>query len=327
VVAELPDDVSMDLGDFGVEDECDSEEEEAARKPVSWAPTAWVLVAAISAGYTALFFKSVAEVVAGASTARSPPWLHWQTWALVIVAFTNAPFELHCLNLALRVGDAVSVVPMYLSLGMVAQLTTGAVFFQEFRGFDSGLAIAEFLCSVALTLASVVAMSRARAEAEQQGESDIMVAVASMHNGEATDGGESGAPLPHSPAAASPAAVPGRPATAAQAPRVRPQLKDALLVASEELSMHSVGIAGHPKVNSWSTPRGDKDGGRFVTASCSGFGGAIECLDAYREARLRLSVPGGGRNRSAAGYPSTPLACENRRSESVPVFPNRTQSL
>jgi len=128
-------------------------------------PVAWALMAAVSAGYTALFFKCIAQLIAGAAMGGGTPfWQCWETYVLVAAAFSCAPSELHCLNLALQSGEAISVVPMYLSMGMLAQLTTGAVFFQEFKDFKSTRDMVKFAASVAFTLCSVVAMAKARAD-------------------------------------------------------------------------------------------------------------------------------------------------------------------
>merc|ERR1712113_214570 len=62
---------------------------------------------------------------------------------------------------------------MYLAMGMLAQLMTGAVFFQEYKDFHSGADALYFALSVMLTLTSVVAMARAHASyGDESGGSD-----------------------------------------------------------------------------------------------------------------------------------------------------------
>eukprot|EP00929_Paragymnodinium_shiwhaense_P065649 TRINITY_DN32890_c0_g1_i2.p1 TRINITY_DN32890_c0_g1~~TRINITY_DN32890_c0_g1_i2.p1 ORF type:complete len:619 (+),score=135.49 TRINITY_DN32890_c0_g1_i2:111-1967(+) len=156
----------------------------AARKAAdvarrSMAPFSWATAAAISAGYTALLFKCVAEMLASAPAdltqqdSSRPPvqplWFHWQTYAIACAALSVAPAELHYLNLALQSGEALFVVPTYLALGMLAQLSTGIVFFEEFKDFSSRRHALSFAASVGLTLTFVVLMAKAqgdKAEAE-----------------------------------------------------------------------------------------------------------------------------------------------------------------
>lgn len=123
-------------------------------------PASWALIAAAYAGYTALLFKCIAELIAGGPLVAL--FSQWQTYIVLSVALLCAPSELHCLNMALQSGSAVLVVPLYLSLGMLSQLCTGAVFFQEYRDFRSDNDVLLFAASVGMSLLSVVAMARAQ---------------------------------------------------------------------------------------------------------------------------------------------------------------------
>merc|ERR1719353_930365 len=91
------------------------------------------------------------------------PWRYWQTYVIAGFALSCAPAELHFLNLALKSGDAIFVVPVYLALGMTCQLLTGMVFFQEYRNFSSINHAVCFSCSVAVTLLFVVILTKAQA--------------------------------------------------------------------------------------------------------------------------------------------------------------------
>lgn len=141
---------------------------------------AWAYLAAVSAGYTALLFKCIATLAAKWTVQPDDcPLHHWQSYLLVVAAFSVAPLELHCLNLALQYGEAVAVVPAYLSLGMLSQLSTGSVFFQELQTIQSFRQGVEFFLSVCLTLSFVVAMTLARsAEVEQTPEPKRMSLIA-----------------------------------------------------------------------------------------------------------------------------------------------------
>lgn len=182
---------------------------EAARKArdvarKSAVPFCFAASAAVAAGYTALLFKCVAELLAGsgaavagglASSRDEHPWMCWESYLILASALSCAPAELHFLNLALQEGEASFVVPTYLSLGMIAQLSTGVVFFEEYLDFASPQHAVEFGCSVLMTLISVVLMAKAQAlkarEEEEAAMSDFqrpLLSVAEEGSFEGTDG-------------------------------------------------------------------------------------------------------------------------------------------
>jgi len=216
---------------------------------------AWALTAAVAAGYTALLFKCIAELIAGAAGAPRLLLLRWETYVLVSTALIVAPSELHCLNMALQSGDAVSVIPMYLAMGMLAQLITGGVFFREFRDFRSVADAALFAASVALMLSSVVFMARAQATSVE----DVPKVRAEI------------APLNISTAAV---------ASGDQAITGRPDLSEALL--AEEAEEENLAESSFSRASF------------MMGVSMSGFGGAIESLDAWRNGSLgrRSITPG-----------------------------------
>lgn len=232
-------------------------------RPSSLLPASWATTAAVSAGYTALLFKCLAEIAAGAAadsrrSSSAPPWRCWETYVIAALALSCAPAELHCLNRALQCGEAVSVVPTYLALGMLSQLATGAVFFRELRGFASAAHAAGFALGVLLTLAFVVAAAVARA---QDG------AEASTHHSEEEE------VYVRLPDARTVAALPG-------AAPAAPEATYAAAAAKEEWPQH---LKTDGSKNGWAV---QFDTGQ--TVSIAGFGGAIECLDATR-VRRRLS--------------------------------------
>merc|ERR1719305_2171034 len=135
------------------------------------------MAAAIFSGFTALLFKCLAELIASAGKEyldtgsgkenMLSPWRCWQTYAIACVALSCAPAELHFLNLALQSGDAIFVVPVYLALGMVSQLLTGMIFFEEYKDFVSASHAIEFAISVSITLLFVMIMAKANVVVDQ----------------------------------------------------------------------------------------------------------------------------------------------------------------
>eukprot|EP00929_Paragymnodinium_shiwhaense_P100109 TRINITY_DN62170_c0_g2_i1.p1 TRINITY_DN62170_c0_g2~~TRINITY_DN62170_c0_g2_i1.p1 ORF type:complete len:447 (+),score=89.60 TRINITY_DN62170_c0_g2_i1:56-1342(+) len=177
----------------------DAPEDRSCEKALG--PFSFTAASAVLAGYTALLFKCVAQIClaafaeeSGAAADSSPregarghhsvvvslaSFPHhvstfevdaaaWQTYAIVGLALFLAPLQVHLLNLALLHGSAVTVVPTYFALGMIAQLLTGAVFFQELRDFRSASAATAFGAGVVLALLFVVLMAKAGASQAEE---------------------------------------------------------------------------------------------------------------------------------------------------------------
>lgn len=76
--------------------------------------------------------------------------------AVVILGLTNV----HCLNLALQLGDAVFVIPLYEALSVTGQIFIGGIFFDEFSELTPEKHI-YFWIGVACVVSGVVAISSA----------------------------------------------------------------------------------------------------------------------------------------------------------------------
>merc|ERR550537_808302 len=74
---------------------------------------------------------------------------------MVVLAVTN----LHFLNMALSVGDAVYVVPMYEAMAIFGQTLLGGIFFQEFQELDTYAHINFWFC-LSIILLGVVLLAR-----------------------------------------------------------------------------------------------------------------------------------------------------------------------
>jgi len=90
---------------------------------------------------------------------------YWQTWAAAAFFVATSVANLHLLNLALAVGDAVSVMPAYESMSLAGQIVVGGMFFQEFSALDAR-GHAWFWTGVALVVTGVYMVSRPEPEAE-----------------------------------------------------------------------------------------------------------------------------------------------------------------
>lgn len=123
-------------------------------------PVSWAVCAAAASGYTSLFFKCVSQILVAGTLQKPTAWSFWQTYVILACAVIIAPSEIRMLNGALASGDAIFVVPIYFALGMVAQIMTGAAFFEEFNDFYSVQQAALFLFGVTCVLVSVAIVSK-----------------------------------------------------------------------------------------------------------------------------------------------------------------------
>jgi len=152
-------------GSSAGEHDCASDSMRSVLEPASWA-----ICAALAVGYTSLLFRVVAGILAGAAeglNGRGSPFNYWQTYPIIVAALCVAPVAIHCLNLALLKGDAIFVVCTYESLGILTQLSMGAVFFRELSSFTSLTHMVVFGFGVLLMLIFVIALTVAQAANEE----------------------------------------------------------------------------------------------------------------------------------------------------------------
>jgi len=108
------------------------------RKPsIGPMPVQYAALSAVYAWYATLFSKCSSSLVMTSMHTRSQLG-YWQFWFFPLGALVFGIFQMHILNLALKVGPAISVLPVYESLSMTGQVILCGVFFNEFRGFNLG---------------------------------------------------------------------------------------------------------------------------------------------------------------------------------------------
>jgi uncharacterized membrane protein len=83
----------------------------------------------------------------------------WESWVMVITMLLLAVTNLHFLNMALSIGDAVFVVPTYEAMAIFGQTLLGGLFFQEFQGLDTYGHI-NFWFGLSIILLGVVLLAR-----------------------------------------------------------------------------------------------------------------------------------------------------------------------
>eukprot|EP00746_Dinoflagellata_sp_MGD_P000618 gnl/MRDRNA2_/MRDRNA2_101116_c0_seq1.p1 gnl/MRDRNA2_/MRDRNA2_101116_c0~~gnl/MRDRNA2_/MRDRNA2_101116_c0_seq1.p1 ORF type:complete len:330 (+),score=37.46 gnl/MRDRNA2_/MRDRNA2_101116_c0_seq1:151-1140(+) len=83
----------------------------------------------------------------------------WESWVMVVLMISLAVTNLHFLNMALSIGDAVFVVPMYEAMAIFGQTLLGGIFFKEFQELD-WFAHVNFWFGLSVILLGVVLLAR-----------------------------------------------------------------------------------------------------------------------------------------------------------------------
>lgn len=92
----------------------------------------FTIVSAIFAWYSTLLSKSTAKVIAASVQLWSPMYKNWVFWAFSAGFVLAAVAQGHLLNMALKYGNAVHVIPLYEALSMTGQIVVGGLVFDEF---------------------------------------------------------------------------------------------------------------------------------------------------------------------------------------------------
>jgi len=127
----------------------------------------WAICSAVLSGYSALLFKCCSLMILHVPNGVASPWLCAESYVIVACATAIGILEIHTLNLGLKTLQAVVLVPVYLSLGMVAQIMTNGVFFKEFSQFVSNVQIVLFVIGVVLSVVFVGSVFAIRASSDQ----------------------------------------------------------------------------------------------------------------------------------------------------------------
>eukprot|EP00933_Yihiella_yeosuensis_P044975 TRINITY_DN40270_c0_g1_i1.p1 TRINITY_DN40270_c0_g1~~TRINITY_DN40270_c0_g1_i1.p1 ORF type:complete len:407 (+),score=57.40 TRINITY_DN40270_c0_g1_i1:60-1280(+) len=129
-------------------------------------PVAWSILAAILAGFTVAFFKSVSLLMATGRFASPAPWTQAGFYVIVLMSCFCGICQMHSLNLGLQHGEALVVVPIYYALGMLAQILTGAVVFNELSSFTTPVQLLLFWGGTVLLVLCIFGMTYSRISSE-----------------------------------------------------------------------------------------------------------------------------------------------------------------
>jgi len=123
----------------------------------------WAFATAVAGGYTVTLFKCTANVFARVRF----PWNDVKFYVVVGTAVVLCLAQVHTLNLALKKGNAVTVVPVYFSMGVLMQLLQAEVAYKELDTLSGRKNVAIFISGVGMVLAGIIAMVRAKLAAEE----------------------------------------------------------------------------------------------------------------------------------------------------------------
>jgi len=91
-------------------------------------------ISATFAWYATLLSKSTAKVLVASVQLHQSLYLNPAFWALAAAFPICAAAQVHFLNMGLKYGEAVMVIPMYEALSMTGQIVVGGLVFDEFSG-------------------------------------------------------------------------------------------------------------------------------------------------------------------------------------------------
>jgi len=92
-------------------------------------------ISATFAWYATLLSKSIAKVMVSSVQLHQSFYNMPVFWGLVAALPLMGVLQVHFLNMGLKTGDAVMVIPMYEALSMTGQIVVGGLVFDEFLGF------------------------------------------------------------------------------------------------------------------------------------------------------------------------------------------------
>jgi len=123
-----------------------------------------------------MLFKCVSLLILNPKLPRISPWFRWESYVVVGASGVVGLMQLHSMNVGLRTGEALVVVPVYYSVGILAQILTGALVFHELGGFTCTRQILLFwggtgfliLCIVKLTQSKISTESKTDLHAEAE---------------------------------------------------------------------------------------------------------------------------------------------------------------
>jgi len=120
-------------------------------------------ISAVLGWYASVFSRSMAALIlTSATSTESRSSFISNTFLFFLAAFVFCAIcQIHFLNLAMQIGDAVVVLPAYMGMSMTGQIVVGGLFFDEFQNMSWSRDFF-FMIGVAFVVAALVMLVHGR---------------------------------------------------------------------------------------------------------------------------------------------------------------------
>mmetsp|Transcript_219 Transcript_219/g.486 ORF Transcript_219/g.486 Transcript_219/m.486 type:complete len:390 (+) Transcript_219:72-1241(+) len=130
-------------------------------------PFYWSLFAGVLSGFTMAGFKDVSLAL----SLGKMPWSNLRFYAVAAMSAVSAFAQLFSLNLGLKTGNAMTVVPLYFAFGMLSQVLTAGIIYEELK-FQVWWYAAIFCTGGVVVLVGTVVMAQSQVELESLARGD-----------------------------------------------------------------------------------------------------------------------------------------------------------
>eukprot|EP00746_Dinoflagellata_sp_MGD_P122661 gnl/MRDRNA2_/MRDRNA2_57478_c0_seq1.p1 gnl/MRDRNA2_/MRDRNA2_57478_c0~~gnl/MRDRNA2_/MRDRNA2_57478_c0_seq1.p1 ORF type:complete len:362 (-),score=28.29 gnl/MRDRNA2_/MRDRNA2_57478_c0_seq1:213-1298(-) len=97
----------------------------------------YTTIAAVVGWYSVLSAKITSGLTFTSWHHNGNQFDRWESWVMLAIMILLAVANLHFLNMALSIGDAVYVTPLHQAIAIFGQTVLGGIFFQEFQHLDT----------------------------------------------------------------------------------------------------------------------------------------------------------------------------------------------
>jgi len=129
----------------------------------------FVIIASISGSYAVVCSKSTSLLALSTAETGENQIMRWEFLVVFAVTFIFGVTQLHCLNLALKMGEAIVVLPTYNATAMITQMLAAGTFFSEFDQFGAR-SLASFWVGVFIIICGITTLSHFANHGEKQSE-------------------------------------------------------------------------------------------------------------------------------------------------------------
>lgn len=118
----------------------------------------FVIISAVCGSYAVVCSKTTSLLALNTAETGENQIFRWEFFVVFVVTFIFGVTQLHCLNEALRIGEAIVVLPTYNATAMITQMLAAGTFFSEFDSFGVR-SMASFWCGVFIIVCGIATLS------------------------------------------------------------------------------------------------------------------------------------------------------------------------